>query len=324
MSDKPEIAQLGSATISTPNIEKSLWFFKDLLGMEEVERDGDSVYLRAFQEHEHHSLILKDSNVAELESFSLRTKRPEDVEGFARQLHADGIEVVEAPAGTKKGQGDSIRFFMPHGGHPVEIFYDIEKPKAPEAIKSHLPSNSSTRRGLGVRRIDHMNLHTALEEVRPAEQFLRESLGFKRRESFGVPDGPLFASWTSVTPQVHDVAMVANPGNQQGQLHHIAFNIENYADSLTAADVFRDHDVQIDLGPGKHGIGQAMFLYVRDPGSGHRIELYAGGYLIFAPDWEPIEWDADSFGDGLTWYGEPFPMSDHKMSETTSSTKKLI
>ena len=324
MTERPEIAQLGSTTLSTADIDRSLWFFRDLLGMEEVDRDGDSVYLRAFQELEHHSLILKDSNVNQLESVSWRTSRPEDVEAFARQLHDTGVEVVEAAAGTKKGQGDSIRFFTPHGGHPFELFYDIDRPKAPEAIRSKLPSNSSTRRGLGVRRIDHVNLHTATEAVAPTEAFLREHLGFKRRESFSAPGGPLVATWTSVTPQVHDVAIVANPDNAVGRLHHVAFNVESYSDSLTAADVLRDQGVQIDLGPGKHGIGQAMFLYVRDPGSGHRIEIYAGGYLIFAPDWQPIDWRAEDFADGLTWYGEPLPLSGHAMSETTPSTSKLI
>jgi len=325
MNERPAIAQLGHITLSTPNIEKSLWFFRDVLGMEEVARDGNKAYLRSYQEHEHHSLVLVDSNVAELEHVSLRTARPEDVELYARQLHNSGVKVVEIPKGTKKGQGDAIRFFMPHGGHPIELFYDIEKPKAPDAIQSKILSQSSTRRGLGVRRIDHVNLHTAMVEVGSAEGWLIDNLGFKRREAMQIPDGPLVASWTSVTPQVHDIALVANPHNQVGAFHHVAFNLENFSDSLTAADILRDLDVQIDLGPGKHGIGAAMFLYVRDPGSGHRIELYSGGYLIFAPDHEPTVWNPENFAQGLTWYGEPTPMDPTALfSQTTQSTKKLV
>lgn len=324
MTDKPSISMLGHVTLSTPDIEKSLWFFRDVLGMEEVGRDGKRAYLRAYQEWEHHSLVLVDSNVAELEQVALRTSRPEDVELYARHLHAAGVDYVEIPKGDKLGQGDAIRFFMPHGGHPIEIFYDIDKPKAPEHMRSRLLNQSSQRRGLGVRRIDHANLHTAAEEVGAAEDWLVRNLGFKRREAFQIPDGPLMASWTSVTPQVHDIALVANPENKVGAFHHVAFNLENFADSLTAADILRDLNVQIDLGPGKHGIGNAMYLYVRDPGSGHRIELYAGGYLIFSPDHEPAMWTPETFGDGLTWYGEPTPLDPSaKFSQTTNSTKKL-
>jgi len=325
MNEQPRIAQLGHVTLSTPDIEKSLWFFRDILGMEEVARDGNKAYLRSYQEHEHHSLVLVDSNVAELEHVSLRTARPEDVELYARQLHNSGVEVVEIPKGDKQGQGDAIRFFMPHGGHPIELFYEIEKPNAPKEIQSQLLTPPSTRRGLGVRRIDHVNLHTAGSEVRGAEGWLIDNLGFKRREALEVPDGPLFAAWTSVTPQVHDIAIVANIHEKVGAFHHVAFNLENFADSLTAADILRDLGVQIDLGPGKHGVGNAMYLYVRDPGSGHRVELYAGGYMIFAPDHEPTVWTPEHFADGLTWYGEPTPSQDPNapFSMTTNSTKKL-
>jgi catechol 2,3-dioxygenase len=54
----PQLAHAGSISIGTQSIEKSLWFFRDILGMEEVERVDDVAYLRAYQEHGHHSLVL--------------------------------------------------------------------------------------------------------------------------------------------------------------------------------------------------------------------------------------------------------------------------
>ncbi len=325
MTETPSIAQLGHVTLSTPDIEKSLWFFRDVLGMEEVARDGKRAYLRAYQEFEHHSLVLEDAGEAELKHVAFRTNRPEDVEAYARQFHAQGLEYVETSR-DKLGQGDAIRFFVPHGGWPVELYYDIDHPVAPEAIRSKSLNQSSTRRGLGVRRIDHVNMHTTMAEVPAAERWVIDNLGFKRREAMQVPGGPLFATWTSVTPQVHDLAIVSNIHDLVGAFHHVAFNLENFSDSLTAADKLRDLGVQIDLGPGKHGVGQAMYLYVRDPGSNHRIELYAGGYMIFAPDWEPVVWTPESFGEALTWYGEPTPAEDPdaKFSHTTPSAKTLV
>lgn len=325
MTHAPSIAQLGHITLATPDIEKSLWFFRDLLGMEEVARDGKRAYLRAYQEFEHHSLVLEDSNLAELKHVAFRTGQAEDVEAYARRFHAQGFDYTEV-SGDKLGQGDAIRFFIPGGGWPIELFYDIDHPEAPESIRSHAINQSSTRRGLGVRRIDHVNLHTLQDAVPIAERWVTEQLGFKRREAMQVPDGPLFATWTSVTPQVHDLAIVSNIENKTGAFHHVAFNLENFADSLTAADVLRDHGIQIDLGPGKHGVGSAMYLYVRDPGSHHRVELYAGGYLVFAPDWEPKVWTPENFDEALTWYGEPTPANDPtaKFSQTTPSATTLL
>ena len=324
MTDSPSLAQLGHVTLTTPDIEKSLWFFRDILGMEEVARDGKRSYLRAYQEFEHHSLVLEDAGTPELRHVAFRTNRVEDVDEYARRLHAQGVNVVEASK-DKLGQGDAIRFFVPHGGWPVELFYDIEKPQAPESIRSIALNHSSTRRGLGVRRIDHVNLHTAMSEVPLAEQWMNDNLGFKRREAVQLPGGPIFGSWSSVTSQVHDVAIVANIHQRVGAFHHVALNLENYSDVLTAADRLRDLGIQIDLGPGKHGAGgQAMFLYVRDPGSGHRVELYAGGYSIFSPDWEPVIWGPGD--DGANWYGEPVPTTDPDASfaQTTLSSTTLL
>jgi catechol 2,3-dioxygenase len=45
-----DIAQLAHVEILTPNPEGTLWFFKDLLGLQESGRENGSVYLRAYVE----------------------------------------------------------------------------------------------------------------------------------------------------------------------------------------------------------------------------------------------------------------------------------
>lgn len=318
---RPEIAQVGAITLGTPDLEKSLGFFRDLLGMEVTHQTEDVAYLRAYMELVHHSLILRRSPETIVDTYSFRVKRPEDVELFNQILQDKEVATLELPAGHEVGRGTAIRFIWPHAGHPIELYYDIDKPQAPQELRSKLPSNSSKRRGLGVRRIDHFNVQAKPGDMNEAEAWIRETLGFKRREFINIPEmKTIVASWMSVTPQVHDLALVANPFEKAAQLHHVAFNLENHSDLLVAADVLKDHDVQFDIGPGKHGIGQALYLYVRDPGSGHRVELYAGGYWILDPDFEAIEWTPATVKDGLTWFGDPLEMgTDNSMAHTTNS-----
>lgn len=47
--DEPihDIAHLGSVELLTPKPEQSLWYFRDILGMEVVNSAADSVHLRA-------------------------------------------------------------------------------------------------------------------------------------------------------------------------------------------------------------------------------------------------------------------------------------
>ncbi|MFW0786992.1 VOC family protein [Gordonia sp. CPCC 206044] len=323
--DRPRIAQCGAIALGTPKLETSLTFFRDTLGMEEVERVGDTVYLRGYQEMKHHSLVLFQNETATVDSYSFRVQRPEDVELFYDELRAADVEVVELPAGHQAGRGTAIRFLVPHAGHPFELYYDIDAPKAPDEISSRLLSNSSRRRGLGVRRIDHYNIQANLENVGKAEEWLRDNLGFKRREYVYMPeaDDMLIASWNSVTSQVHDLAIAMSMNGEDSQLHHVAFNLENHSDLLVAADTLRDMDVHFHCGPGKHGIGQAMYLYLEEPGSGHRIELYSGSYHIFDPDWEALGWTPTN-PDGMTWFGQELDVTqDGSMSSSTDSVSSV-
>lgn len=325
---RPRIAHCGAIALGTPKLETSLTFFRDVLGMEEVERNGDTVYLRGYQELKHHSLVLFQNDTATVDSYSFRVQRPEDLDLFHEHLSAQGVDIAELPAGHQAGRGAAVRFVVPYAGHAFELYYDIDAPKAPAEIGSRLKSNSSRRRGLGVRRLDHYNIQAAPQNVGQAEQWLRDNLGFKRREYVYIPENDmLVASWTSVTSQVHDLAIAMSLTNEDAQLHHVAFNIENHSDLLVAADTLRDLDVKFHCGPGKHGIGQAMYLYVEEPGSGHRIELYSGSYHIFDPDWEALGWTpADP--DGMTWFGQELDVTQGgtmaTSTDSVSSVNSLI
>lgn len=321
----PRIAHAGAINLGTKDLNRSLWFFRDLMGMEVVSQSENVAYLRGYQELVHHSLVLTQEPTSVVHSYSFRVARPQDVELFAEELTQQEIEVLELPAGHEVGRGTAIRFLAPWSEHPFEFYYDIEKPLAPEEIRSKLPTSSSKRRGLGVRRIDHFNIQTSPGTMNQAENWLQENMGLKRREYIMMPDHPttLMASWMSVTNQMHDVALGVNRGEQTAQLHHVAFNLENYHDILTAADQISDLDIEWGVGPGKHGVGQAMYLYVHDPGSGHRVELYSGGYHVLDPDWEPVLWATENIPFGTTWYGEAIDMSPGSRGRGTTASAPL-
>ncbi len=302
----PQIAHAGGINIGTPDLEKSLWFFRDLLGMEVTAQSADVAYLRGYQERVHHSLVLTRQQEAAINTLSFRVSRPQDVELFHDRLVRDENEVLLVPAGTEKGRGEAVRFLVPGSQHPVELFYDIEKPEAPEEMRSKLLGNVSRRRGVGVQRLDHLNVSTSPSTINEAERWLRSELGMKRREFVAMDGTPetLFVSWLSVNSKLHDIAIGSNEDDGDGRFHHVAFSLENFHDVLSAADILRDAGIQIDAGPGRHGVGQAMYLYMRDPGSGHRVELYSGGTTYFDPDWDATRWGMADMQYGMTWVGD--------------------
>lgn len=53
-------------------------------------------------------------------------------------------------------------------------------------------------------------------------------------------------------------------------------------------------------GPPKHNNSQAFYLYSYEPG-GNRIEGCTSGFMVFAPDFEPVIWNEDNREGGVYW-----------------------
>ena len=96
------------------------------------------------------------------------------------------------------------------------------------------------------------------------------------------------AAWMHRKGNVHDFAFTNGPGPR---LHHLAYWVPTAINIMHLCDVMASSGylANIERGPGRHGISNAFFLYVRDL-DGHRIELYAWDYLTGDPDHEPVRW----------------------------------
>jgi len=301
----PEIAKLGHVALVTEDLEKSLWFFKEVIGLEETREVNGTHYLRAWGDFEHHSLSITAGETSYIDHIGWKAKRREDVATFATLLQDAGTDVRWIEDGEEVAQGAAIRFELP-SGHRFEIYYDMEKPVAEAGRKSVLKNQvyKSWAKGISPRRIDHVNLQTSMDN-KLIVNYLNEALGFKLREYFLNPDSEQVASWMSVTNLVHDVAvMTTDRSKAPNEMHHIAYWLDNSQDLLRAADILCENEVGF-VGPGKHGISQAMFIYVKDPGSGLRVEVFTNSYLIFEPDWEPVEWSYEEYlKHGSTYWGD--------------------
>ena len=301
----PEIAKLGHVALVSADLEKSLWFFRDTIGLEETEVIDGVHYLRAWGDFEHHTLSITAGETSYIDHIGWRTKRREDVAIFAKLLEEVGTEVRWIEAGEEVAQGEAVRFELP-SGHRFELYYDMEKTPADESRKSVLKNQTykSWAKGVSPRRIDHVNLQTSQDNAEIVK-YLKEALGFKLREYFVNPDDVQVASWLSVTNLVHDVAIMSTSRSKEpNEMHHIAYWLDNSQDLLRAADILCEADVQF-VGPGKHGISQAMYIYVKDPGSGLRLEIFTNSYLIFEPDWEPVKWTYEEYlKNGSAYWGD--------------------
>ncbi len=130
-----DIAHLGHVELLTPKPEESLRFFRDVMGMTVSGIEGDSVYLRGWDDDEHHSLQLTASSTSGLGHAGLRTRSREALERRLAALRAEGVEVTPHEGGL--GHGNGWRFRDPDG-HPFEPYRDTEWYQAPPALRPAL------------------------------------------------------------------------------------------------------------------------------------------------------------------------------------------
>jgi len=246
-----------------------------------TERGTDAVYLRGWEERVHHSLVLRRAPVPAAATLGFRVRREQDLDLLAQDFESRRLPVAWAN-GPAPGLGRVLRVRDPFG-YPLEFVYEMQQ------LETQL-QRFDLHRGAPILRLDHFNLHTPRVE----ESFrFWTSLGFRCSEYISTdgPDERITGAWLLRKPSVHDVALTAGRGPR---LHHTAFWVGEPASVLRACDQLAaaGHARAIERGPGRHGVSNAFFVYLRDP-DGHRIELYACDYYTGDPDLQPLRWSVN-------------------------------
>src|SRR5258707_14059192 len=121
-----KIAHAGHAELLVHNLEASKKFFTETMGLFITEEDATSVYLRAWQDWEHHTLILTKGEKSSLLHLGWRVETPESLEQYARCFDETGIPYRWTEAGTERVQGRALRFAS-LGGGAMELYWEVEK-----------------------------------------------------------------------------------------------------------------------------------------------------------------------------------------------------
>lgn len=282
------IAHLAHLEVLTPKPEESLRFYTEILGLEESEREGQSVYLRAWGEWSHHSLKLTEGPRPELAHIGWRAWSQEDLETAVGRLEQQGVG--ERWLEEFIGHGRAFRYRSP-GGQLHEIYWQEQRYVAPPEMRSPFPDRPQryVPRGVAPRQIDHVTVMST-DPVREAQWF-RDTLGSTFTEYTLLHDDSDLAVFAMVTnnEKSHDLGLILDQSPVPGRIHHFAWWVDSREEVLRAADILLNADIAIEFGPGRHGMGEQDYLYVREPG-GLRVEVNTGGYRLYVPDWETKVW----------------------------------
>lgn len=264
---------------------------------------GDSVYLRAYDDYEHHTLKLTAHAHAGIGHHAWRLRSADILEQKALEIAKTGLGVGWTDGDL--GHGRTYQFRMP-SGHLTEIYFDTEKYEAKGDQISALKNTSSkfSARGINVRRIDHLNLLAA--DVAAFRDFQLNYLGGRLTETIIFEDAlshpEVKGAWFSVNSKSYDLAVTQDHTKGiAGRFHHLTYAVNSREEVLIAADIALENGVFIETGPHKHAVQQTFFLYLYEPG-GNRIEIAnATARLVLDPDYKIIVWNEEERKKGQAW-----------------------
>src|SRR5207247_2913965 len=235
--------------------------------MTESGRGGDSVYLRAWDDYEHHTLKLTASRVAGMGHVAFRATSPEALERRAAIIDAAGFGTGWTDGDLGHGRTYSFRTT---DGHKMEIYYDTEWYAPPPELKPALKNQAQRfpARGVNVRRLDHLNCLAV--DIKANRLFFENYLGLRTTEQIVLNDGTEAAMWMTMCNKSYDFAYTRDHYGKAGRFHHVTYALDSREEILRAADIFLENGIHIETGPHKHAIQQTFFLYVYEPG-GNRV-----------------------------------------------------
>jgi 3,4-dihydroxyphenylacetate 2,3-dioxygenase len=300
----PDIVRSAYAELTVSSLESARRFWVDLLGFAVTAEDTGALYLRGYDELTHHNLVLRQGADPALVALAFRVRRPADLDAAEAFYRALGCPTTRRPAGAVLGVGEAVRVEDPLG-FTVEFFHEAVKPE-------RLVQRYDLRRGAEPARLDHFNI--VVPDVPAAYQYYR-SLGFGCSETIE-DESTLYAAWMYRKQTVHDVAFTGGAGPR---LHHLGFFSHEANHLLRLCDILgsRGEESHIERGPGRHGVSNAFYVYLRDP-DGHRVEIYTSDYFTGDPDHETFRWSVhdprrrDFWGHAIipSWYAEASPVLD--------------
>jgi catechol 2,3-dioxygenase len=295
-----DLAHIAHAEIFTPKLDESTRFFHEIMGMYISGVEGNSVYLRAYDDYEQHTLKLTAHKHPGMKHFAWRTQSPEALARRVAAIEKSGYGIGWHDGDS--GHGPAYQFYTT-AGHVCEIYFETEKFKATAVEASALKNTASKfpARGINVRRLDHLNLFA--KDIRAFRDFQLQHLGGTLTETIvdNLEDMNPKAVWFMVNSKSYDLAVTEDYLGMDGRFHHITYVCNSREEVLIAADICLENGIFIETGPHKHTIQQTFFLYVYEPG-GNRIEIAnTTARLITDPDYETVVWTLEERKNGQAW-----------------------
>lgn len=232
--------RIGHVTFETPDIDRQIEYFTQVVGLVLAGRDGSSAYLttRVGQL----AVQLDQGAVARCTRTSFEVAPGLEPAEIQKRLAASGIDSSRR-SDPAPGMKNAIVFEDPKGT-VIELFSEWD-----------FVTKNQQSAGVGPLKLGHV----AFGVLNPREiaSFYDRILGF--RVSDWIED---FFVFQRCSPDHHTLNFIKGERNA---LHHVAFELKDFAHMQQACDVLGQQRIPIVRGPLRHGPGHNVAIYHANP-----------------------------------------------------------
>ena len=273
--------RIGHATFETPDLDRAIDYYTQVNGLVLAEREEN----RAFLASKIGQLVVRLDRGASAQctGLSFEVGPNSDFADMCRQLSDQGI-ANELSNDSIPGIGKVLKFKDPKGT-TIELFSEW----------SYLGRQHQVI-GVGPFKLGHVAF--VVDDAGKMSEFYQKVLGF--RVSDWVED---FFAFLRCGPDHHTVNFLTG---KKTQMHHIAFEVKDFAQIQNACELLGQKSIPIIWGPLRHGPGHNVSTYHHNPDS-HVVEFYIEldqmkdeelGYF------EPRPWHHDAPQRPKVWGGK--------------------
>jgi catechol 2,3-dioxygenase-like lactoylglutathione lyase family enzyme len=235
-----KVTRIGHATFETPDLERQIDYFTNVVGLVLAERDGGRAYLATRVGDL--AVQLDKGDASRCSRLSFQAAPGTDFGNLRRGLEAEGLR-CELRSDPSPGIPEVITFADPKGTM-IDVFTTAQPFERKGAVA-----------GIGPLKLGHLAF--CVEDPKAFADFYMRVLGF--RLSDWIEDWFVFLR---CGPDHHTVNFVQG---KTTRMHHVAFELKDWAQIQTACDFLGGRNIQLAWGPGRHGPGHNIYTYHRNP-----------------------------------------------------------
>ena len=284
------ITRTSHVSLSVRNLDEAVNFYTQVAGMVVSLIDKGTAYLRGIEEIAHHSLILRQSSESPTcDYIGFRVAQDKDIDLAEAYFAKLGVTTKRV---QRPHQGPSL--LVHHSsGIPFELTSSMSKQK-------RVLTDYANHKGARALRIDHYQV--IVPEVGTIGKSFMD-FGFRASEMIVQSETDKHLGiFLHRKNNPHDLVLAMGAGPR---LHHFAFVTSDLQNMIRACDIAGNlgHGKDVERGPGRHGPGNGMFVYFRDP-DGHRLEIILPPMQYMDQDEETRVWNSADKHMIVPW-GQP-------------------